>query len=99
MRTSLSHKAPALPDHKAATMEATAHPELHTIRVRIWHDPLVEAHGHSVHCGYVETFHLPVIGPSAMWALRRRAGMATADGDLAVALDDFAGAIGLGHGT
>ena len=53
----------------------------------------------SVHCGYVETFYLPVIGPSATYALRRLAGMATASSELTISLDDFAGALGLGHGT
>jgi hypothetical protein len=80
-------------------MATSAPTEIHTIRVRIWDDPLIEESGHPVHCGYVETFYLPVIGPSATWALRRLAGIANARGELTIALEDFAASLGLGHGT
>jgi hypothetical protein len=40
-----------------------------------------------------------VLGPSATWALRRLAGMAVANDELTVSLEDFAAALGLGHGT
>jgi hypothetical protein len=80
-------------------MAFTALSELRTIRVRIWDDPLVDKNGHPVHCGYVETFYLPVLGPSATWALRRLAGVANGRGELTIALEDFATTLGLGHGT
>ena len=34
-------------------------------------DPVVEAIGHDADSDYAETYWLPVIGPSALWALRR----------------------------
>jgi hypothetical protein len=79
-----------------ATSTRTA---IHTVRIRIWDDQIVEQNGHPAHCGYVETFYLPVIGPSATWALRRLAGKANARVELTVSLEDFAASLGLGHGT
>jgi hypothetical protein len=40
-----------------------------------WEDPVVEALGHDVRSLYAETFWLPVIGPSALWMLRRLSGL------------------------
>lgn len=37
-------------------------------------DPLIERLGHPVGDAYVETYWLPILGPSATWALRRVAG-------------------------
>lgn len=55
-------------------MHATANafsPEQSTLMVAPWHDPVVDAVGHDVRSTYVELFWLNVLGPSAMWALRR----------------------------
>lgn len=41
------------------------------LRIRKLDDPVVEAHGHHVRSEYVETFWLPVLGPSVTWLLRR----------------------------
>jgi hypothetical protein len=43
------------------------------INVRQWIDPLVDDNGHDPRSGYVETFWLGVLGPTATWLLRRLA--------------------------
>lgn len=60
--------------------------DMHPTEVQTWiadHDPLqvvafpdevIETHGHHPSSEYAETFWLPVLGPSAMWALRRLVG-------------------------
>ena len=42
-----------------------------TLMVTPWHDPLAEAHGHDVRSHYVEMFWLNILGPTALWSLRR----------------------------
>jgi hypothetical protein len=46
-------------------------PQHGTLVVAPWNDPVVDAVGHEVRSTYVELFWLNVLGPSAMWALRR----------------------------
>ena len=71
-----------------------------TITVTIWHDPVVDPIGYPAASGYVEAFWLPIIGPSATWALRRLTGMATACPDGArLPLTELALSLGLGAGT
>ncbi len=48
------------------------------LRITPWHDPVVEAVGHDLRSGYVETFWLPILGPSTLLLARR----------LAASLDD-----------
>lgn len=43
------------------------------INIRQWIDPLVDENGHDPRSGYVETFWLGVLGPTATWLLRRLA--------------------------
>lgn len=43
------------------------------LEVRPWTDPVVDRMGVAVHDPYVETFWLPVLGPTATWLLRRLA--------------------------
>ncbi len=43
------------------------------IRVEAWRDPVVEAFGHDARSLYVETFWLPVLGPSTTLLMRRLA--------------------------
>ena len=45
-----------------------------TLMIVPWHDPVVDGLGHDVRSTYVEQFWLAVLGPSALWALRRLAG-------------------------
>jgi hypothetical protein len=40
------------------------------LRVVPWLDPVVERNAHPLHSPYVATYYLPVLGPSAMWALK-----------------------------
>jgi hypothetical protein len=42
-----------------------------TIVVVPWVDPVVDAAGASLFSRYVELYWLPVLGPSALWILRR----------------------------
>jgi hypothetical protein len=46
-------------------------PEVATVMVVPWHDPIVDAVGFDVRSNYVELFWLNVLGPTATWALRR----------------------------
>jgi hypothetical protein len=63
-------------------------------------DPVIESVGHETRSLYAETYWLPVIGPSAMWALRRLAAWAEAEpAGVEVALPDLAHELGLGGGT
>src|SRR5919205_4035017 len=45
-------------------------PELETMAVRPWPDPVIDALGHDPRSPYVERFWLPVLGPSTTWLLR-----------------------------
>lgn len=63
-------------------------------------DPVIETVGHEPRSTYAETYWLPVIGPSALWALRRLSAWAEADPNgLEVPLTDLAQELGLGGGT
>lgn len=63
-------------------------------------DPLVESLGCEPRSVYAETYWLPVLGPSALWALRRLAAWTALTPDGAtVALSDLAHELGLGGGT
>ena len=70
------------------------------IPVVAWHDPVV-AHGFDPAGRYVETYWLPLLGPSSTWALRRIAGwLADApDSGLWLPLDPLARSLGLGAPT
>lgn len=70
------------------------------LTIVVWHDAVVENFGHAPRSVYVETYWLPILGPSATWAMRRLTPWldATPDGyDLA--LSDFGRELGLGAGT
>jgi hypothetical protein len=54
-------------------MPATPTFPLHTLTVRPWPDPVIDAVGHDVRSAYVERFWLGLLGPSATWLLRRLA--------------------------
>lgn len=68
------------------------------ITISRWVDPEVEASGHLVTSNYVETFWLPILGPSATWMARRFAAWVygtDADDELQVDMIDLAMALGL----
>ena len=63
-------------------------------------DSLVESLGHAPRSAYAETYWLPVLGPSALWAMRRLATLAEAKptgGTLRLA--ELGPELGLGAGT
>lgn len=63
-------------------------------------DPVIETVGHQTRSTYAETYWLPVIGPSALWALRRLSAWAEADPHgVEVPLAELAQELGLGGGT
>lgn len=67
-----------------------------TIRVQRWADPLVEESGYPLNAAYVETFWLPVLGPTALWTARRLAGMVAAHSTIEVDVERLALAVGVG---
>ncbi|MDA8379569.1 MAG: hypothetical protein M0020_01855 [Actinomycetota bacterium] len=71
-----------------------------TLHLIPWHDPLVDRLGHDPRSPYVETFWLPVLGPSATWLLRRvAAGLEAAPNGYTVCLSQAARSLGLGSGA
>ncbi|MCU1495773.1 MAG: hypothetical protein JWO62_3537 [Acidimicrobiaceae bacterium] len=67
------------------------------IKVEPWRDPVVEALGHDPRSLYVETFWLPVLGPSTTWLLRRLAACLEASPTTcAINLAETSRALGLG---
>lgn len=70
--TELSQLSQVAGRHTTPTTPATAEAG-DMIKVRSWVDPLVDDNGHDPRSGYVETFWLGVIGPTATWLLRRLA--------------------------
>ncbi len=73
--------------------------ELHlekTLVVVPWVDPVVEEVGFDVFSRYVELFWLPIMGPSALWILRRIVmGFAEFPGGYEVDTEEIALAVGL----
>jgi len=67
--------------------------------VRAWVDPVVESHGFPVNSAYTETMILPILGPSATFALRRLGAWAAAQPEgLTVDIAELASDLGLSHG-
>jgi hypothetical protein len=63
-------------------------------------DPVVDGLGHSAESAYSETYWLPVIGPTALWALRRlNRWLEGAPRGYPLALAPLARELGLGNGT
>ena len=70
------------------------------VSIVVWHDAVVENFGHAPRSVYVETYWLPILGPSATWAMRRLTAWldATPDG-YELSLSEFGRELGLGAGT
>lgn len=63
-------------------------------------DPVVEAFGHDPRSGYAEAYWLAILGPSALWALRRlNARLDDQPDGFPLPLAPFSREIGLGDGT
>ena len=68
-----------------------------TIRIEAWEDPVLDRLGHDPRSGYVETYWLPVLGPSTTWLLRRlAAGLESEPGGFDIDLEETARSLGLG---
>src|SRR4029079_11787921 len=73
-------------------------PDLSTdsLTIRPWPDDVIDALGHDPRSAYVERFWLGVLGPSAIWLLRRLAsGLDAEPAGFALPLADTAQSIGL----
>lgn len=72
----------------------TSHDPLNVIRLT---DPVIEDLGHDVRSSYVETYWLPILGPSAVWATRRMADWLDASPDgIEVSLAELGPSLGIG---
>jgi hypothetical protein len=70
-----------------------------SVRVVHLQDPVIEAPGFDARSGYAEAYWLGVLGPSALWALRRLSdGLARHPDGFVVELRQFARELGLGEG-
>ncbi len=70
---------------------------LGTLTVTAWPDQVVDALGHDPRSAYVETFWLPILGPSTTWFLRKVATeLERRPEGFDLALDQAALALGLG---
>ncbi|HXW33507.1 MAG TPA: hypothetical protein VEJ87_02940 [Acidimicrobiales bacterium] len=68
-----------------------------TITIIPWSDPVIESLGHDPRSIYVETFWLPVLGPSTTFLLRRVARSFDSDPEgFPMELEDTARALGVG---
>lgn len=84
-------------------MDASTHPKLDLASVQVLtvaslHDPLVANLGHDVRSPYAETFWTPVLGPTAILALRRFADQMSGDssGSYQFRVVDLAKDLGVG---
>lgn len=85
-------------DRRRSTLDwLVAHP---TSEVRPWHDPVSQQCGFDARHGYVEQFWLPILGPSAVLALRRLADWLDCHpAGVQVDLVEFGSSLGIGTGT
>ena len=87
--------APSLPEHLEAEQSDSKQPS--TLHVIAWIDPDVDRIGVDPRSWYVETFWLAVLGPSAIWLLRRLADrFDEAPEGFELDLDETARSLGLG---
>ncbi|MDY7104207.1 MAG: hypothetical protein S0880_23730 [Actinomycetota bacterium] len=71
-----------------------------TLHVHHWPDPVIDQLGHDPRSWYAERFWLPVLGPTAMWLLRRFVdGLDTAPDGFCVDPDVWARSLGVKGGT
>lgn len=85
-------------DRTRATLEWLA--ALPIVQARKWYDPALERVGVDARHGYVETFWLPILGPSAVLAARRFADLLDRYPDgCAVELVELGASLGVGTGT
>jgi hypothetical protein len=72
-------------------------PDLETMTVRPWPDPVIDALGHDPRSQYVERFWLGVLGPSTTWLMRLLAtGFEASPSGFELVLSEAATVLGLG---
>jgi hypothetical protein len=86
---------------RASTVDSTDWLTVHDpLRIVPWRDEVVERFGHAPRGIYVETYWLPILGPSATWAMRRLTAWLDAEPDgYDLQLCDLGRELGLGSGT
>jgi hypothetical protein len=68
-----------------------------SLKIESWPDPVIDSLGHDPRSHYVETYWLPVLGPSTTWLLRRvAAGLELSPEGFEIDLDETARSLGLG---
>ncbi len=78
-------------------LAGAASPDLDTITVRPWPDPVIDALGHDPRSPYVERFWLGVLGPSTTWLMRLlAAGFDASPAGFDLDLSEAATVLGLG---
>jgi len=78
--------------------DALTQPRLSSLRIEAWLDPVVDEVGYDPRSSYVETYWLPVLGPSTTWLLRRLAAHLDArPGGVDLDMEELARALGLGE--
>ncbi len=89
-------RPPSPVDDEAPASESDSVEPAVFVNVRQWIDPLVDDNGHDPRSGYVETFWLGVLGPTATWLIRRfAAGLEQHPDGFAIDLTATAAAMGL----
>ncbi len=85
-------------DRRRATIDwFVTHPSFH---IRPWSDPVIDQLGYDVRHLYVETYWLPIIGPSAVFAARRLADWLDSNPTgVRIELVEFGASLGVGAGT
>lgn len=74
-----------------------ASPDLETMTVRPWPDPVIDALGHDPRSQYVERFWLGILGPSTTWLMRLlAAGFESSPAGFELDLAEAAAVLGLG---
>ncbi len=71
------------------------HDPLHVVRLT---DPVIDQAGHDVRSSYVETYWLPILGPTAIWVNRRladRLDASSADDGIEVSLAELGLLLGI----
>ncbi len=85
-------------ERRRSTLEwFVAHP---TVEVHRWCDPVIDRRGYDARHLYVESFWLPVLGPSSVFAIRRIAdALDEQPAGVRIDLVEFGASLGIGTGT
>ncbi len=93
MLVQLDPSSTPCPDDPA---HSPGHERVH-LRVEPWPDPVIDEVGHDPRSSYVETFWLPVLGPSTTWLLRHLTiRLEESPEGIEIDVEDTARSLGLG---